>query len=486
MSSIAGLATSSSGFPATETVHQAFAGFPGNSAKQSSRGEGGQPQPPAEPNYAGIVDLSQKSLANSAFSRPLLHTTALTTLTSQETGARHSAAVSAALTKAFVASGTSSPTVTTAFHSTTGHLPPKKLGQLATPSSAQVSTFQTSTPGKSFSSSPTKATSTTFFATQNSTSPFVGADARRSSSSSSSASSISFQSPVGGATGGGKSAKYRGGGPSFLRYYSDPLGGSLHAKPATPTGSSPHSAPPVILHTAPGTASSSSTTTVGYYVDNGHVVAVTNPDYNVEKTIVISSGKQQPEQGLNLSYRQHQQDSSRFLLAPLPFATAARPQLDLSEWVGHRVLARRGGGVYYPGVIAEVRPPPDNDLHILLDRTNESVVVNSPLAEGGFGGSPSVISDAIPLTSQVEIGSKVCVRQPRQGRSVDTFVEAVVYEVCRQPLQFLLKMGESDSHKVWVTRAALRLQEPPWLEELAAVADYPLETVGCYSRKLNS
>jgi hypothetical protein len=234
-------------------------------------------------------------------------------------------------------------------------------------------------------------------------------------------------------------------------------------------------------------------------MDNGQVVAVTNPDYNVEKTVVISSGKQQlpqqqqqqQEQGLNLSYRHHHHrrhsphhhgPDSRYLLARTQAAAfRSRPQLDLSEWVGHRVLARCGNvpGVYYPGIIAEVRPLPDNDLHILLDRTNESVVVKLPLADGQFD-APAVISDAIPMTSQVEIGSKVCVRQPRQGRGLDTFVEAVVYEVCRQPLQFLVKMGESseeDSPKIWVTRAALRLQEPPWLEELAAVADYPQETV---------
>jgi hypothetical protein len=294
------------------------------------------------------------------------------------------------------------------------------------------------------------------------------------------------------------SSKHRAGGLSFLRYYSDPLGsGPLHPKPTS--GLSPQSAPPVIFHTAPpsSTAATSSTTTVGYYMDNGQVVAVTNPDYNVEKTVVISSGKQQlpqqqqqQEQGLNLSYRHHHRrhsphhhgPDSRYLLARTQAAAfRSRPQLDLSEWVGHRVLARCGNvpGVYYPGIIAEVRPLPDNDLHILLDRTNESIVVKLPLADGQFD-APAVISDAIPMTSQVEIGSKVCVRQPRSGRGLDTFVEAVVYEVCRQPLQFLVKMGESeeeDSPKIWVTRAALRLQEPPWLEELAAVADYPQETV---------
>ena len=41
---------------------------------------------------------------------------------------------------------------------------------------------------------------------------------------------------------------------------------------------------------------------VGFYVDQGKVIAVNNPDYNVERTEVISCGKQ-TEFGLNLSKR---------------------------------------------------------------------------------------------------------------------------------------------------------------------------------------
>jgi hypothetical protein len=477
-----------------DTVHEAFAGYPGNSAatKQPQPAEAAEP-----PHYGGIVDLSQKSLVHSAFSRPQAHHTSQ----EQQAFPPPSSPATGLSNKAFVVAGTSSPIVTTAaaFLATGGgHNGPKKSlqqQQQQTPSSSHGST--TTANVKSFNVSPTKATASALFAAAQSggggsSSPYVGDEPRHrsSSSSSSSASSVSFQSPTGG--GAAKNAKYQratAAAPSFLRYYSDPLGSSQHNKTHSATsGSSPQSAPPVIMHTSSAggiTSSSGSTTTIGYYMDGGQVVAVTNPDYNVEKTVVISSGKQQPEQqhgvGLNLCYtsRTHHQPPDGGGGGLL----FSRPQLDLSEWVGHRVLVRRGGdGVYYPGVIAEVRA--QNDLHILLDRTNESLVVKSPLTDGHYGGgSPSVISDAIPLTSQVEIGSKVCVRQPRQGRSgLDTFVEAVVYEVCRQPLQFLLKLGDSDdSHKVWVTRAALRLQEPPWLEELAAVADYPQETVKLFA-----
>ena len=53
------------------------------------------------------------------------------------------------------------------------------------------------------------------------------------------------------------------------------------------------------------------------------------------------------------------------------------------------------------------------------------------------------------------------------------YAEALVYEVSRQPLQFLVKLpgntgGEgAGGEKQWVHRAQLRLTAPPWQEELA-------------------
>ena len=53
------------------------------------------------------------------------------------------------------------------------------------------------------------------------------------------------------------------------------------------------------------------------------------------------------------------------------------------------------------------------------------------------------------------------------------YAEALVYEVSRQPLQFLVKLpgntgGEGGGgEKQWVHRAQLRLTAPPWQEELA-------------------
>jgi hypothetical protein len=236
-----------SGFPTTETVHEAFAGFPGNSAASAGGKSTSVKYTPANAaasatdetaaHYSGIVDLSQKSLVNSAFSRPLHHTSTITTAAAAATISSQSVAgggggqqprySTAVMTKVAAAGGATyassssaagSPTVSTAF---LAKMPSNQLS--GTGNNGQIAvTFTTSAAGKSFSLSPTKSNSSAYFAAHGmSSSPFPGGstEVHRSSSSSSSASSVSFQSPVGGGGGGGSS---KGGGrvgtTFFARY----------------------------------------------------------------------------------------------------------------------------------------------------------------------------------------------------------------------------------------------------------------------------
>merc|ERR1719206_1268237 len=75
------------------------------------------------------------------------------------------------------------------------------------------------------------------------------------------------------------------------------------------------------------------------------------------------------------------------------------------------------------------------------------------------------------MTTQIAIGSKFCVLLDSQR---NLFVEALVYEISRHPPQFLVKLpGGEAGEKTWVKRAQLRLTAPPWLEELATVAEFP-------------
>jgi hypothetical protein len=203
-------------------------------------------------------------------------------------------------------------------------------------------------------------------------------------------------------------------------------------------------------------------------MDQGKVIAVSNPDYNVERTEVISSGKQAPPSrefvgvGLNLTKPSGAEGRE-----------SRRVELDLSEWVGHRVLALRGD-YYYPGVIRDIRPGEvGRDVSVLFDGDSDPLIYKNILESTE---KPPIISDAIPTTNQVAIGSKFCVKleSPRT-----MYAEALVYEVCRQPLQFLVKLpapGDSQGpgDKLWVRRAQLRLTAPPWQEELATAQEAPL------------
>ena len=84
---------------------------------------------------------------------------------------------------------------------------------------------------------------------------------------------------------------------------------------------------------------------------------------------------------------------------------------------------------------------------------------------------PPIISDVIPSTSQVTVGSRFCVMLDSKR---NIFVEALVYEINRQvsPSQFLVKLraeGEA-GEKTWVRRAQLRLTLVPWQEEILVAA----------------
>ena len=217
-------------------------------------------------------------------------------------------------------------------------------------------------------------------------------------------------------------------------------------------------------------------TNVGYYMDQGKVIAVSNPDYNVERTEVISSGKQaivsQEYVGLNLtkpSEPTYSESGAR--------SGGRRVELDLSEWVGHRVLALRGE-FYFPGVIQDIIRTSETgrDVSVLFDGDSEPLTYKNVLDSRE---KPPIISDAIPLTNQVSMGSKLCVKLESQRTM---YAEALVYEVSRQPLQFLVKFpGNSSSggsggeggEKQWVRRAQLRLTAPPWQEELANAQEMP-------------
>ena len=161
---------------------------------------------------------------------------------------------------------------------------------------------------------------------------------------------------------------------------------------------------------------------VGFYVDQGKVIAVNNPDYNVERTEIISSGKQS-DLGLNLS---------KHGARPGPGSTSlARPDIDLTEWVGHRVLGRvPKTEVYCSGVIRHVSRD-TCDVTVALDGDRDATLYRDVVSAATLATLPPILSDVTPASGAVSVGSKFCVQLEAASRDTgrSMFVEALVYEV---------------------------------------------------------
>lgn len=133
-----------------------------------------------------------------------------------------------------------------------------------------------------------------------------------------------------------------------------------------------------------------------------------------------------------------------------------RPLIDFSEWINQRVLARRDG-VYQPGVIRDIK----NNRHIgiLFDSDKNIVYYNDVADQRNFY---DIISDHSPMAIMLGVGSRVCVR---------THPEEKVYHegqmVAKRTHQIGYRVRTRDNkYDDWVSRASLRLLQPPWYEDL--------------------
>ncbi|KAK8742721.1 hypothetical protein OTU49_001642, partial [Cherax quadricarinatus] len=142
-----------------------------------------------------------------------------------------------------------------------------------------------------------------------------------------------------------------------------------------------------------------------------------------------------------------------------------RALVDLSEWKGHRVLAKRGLH-YYPAVIVNVKNA--CDLIVRIDaEANSDLLYSSVFTTGKF----DVISDAVPSAKQLVEGARVVVRLDKEQQM---FVEGVVYERQGSPTsQYLVRIsgeannqGSGVANDHWLLRPHLRLLQPPWWEDL--------------------
>lgn len=147
--------------------------------------------------------------------------------------------------------------------------------------------------------------------------------------------------------------------------------------------------------------------------------------------------------------------------------TFEKPNIALHEWIDHRVLAKRNG-VYLPGTIRKADSIVGN-IWIELDNSPEGelILFLDVLQSGRY----DVISDASPSVSQVNEGTKVCVRvnsslSDDKQTLLKVFVEGVVYRILTSPVRFVVRLIGPENQEYIASRADIRLLQPPWAEEL--------------------
>lgn len=114
------------------------------------------------------------------------------------------------------------------------------------------------------------------------------------------------------------------------------------------------------------------------------------------------------------------------------------PNIDLSEWRDHRVLAKQRG-LYIPGVIRQA-----DGCKVIVEFDGQE---NEPIEYGDIFGANKydIISDASPQLSHLLIGSACVVRTTDTSReSVQSvFVEGLVFEVHNSPIRIRVKVSRS-------------------------------------------
>ncbi|XP_028156406.1 putative transcription factor capicua [Ostrinia furnacalis] len=138
------------------------------------------------------------------------------------------------------------------------------------------------------------------------------------------------------------------------------------------------------------------------------------------------------------------------------------PNIDLSEWRDHRVLAKQRG-IYIPGVIRQA-----DGCKVIVELDGQE---NDPVEYSDIFGKNKfdVISDASPQMSHLLIGSACVVRtaDPLRECGPNVFLEGIVCEVLNSPRRIRVQVTDRECKEmVEVKRADLRLLQPPWADEL--------------------
>ncbi|XP_050067810.1 serine-rich adhesin for platelets [Anopheles maculipalpis] len=159
-------------------------------------------------------------------------------------------------------------------------------------------------------------------------------------------------------------------------------------------------------------------------------------------------------------------------------ATPTTPLIDLSEWINHRVLARRKD-VYDSGRIRATSSAPGTVV-IGFDQPEGSHQTYQGVLEDTHR-QQDIIDDVCPSLADLQPGVRVCVRatcvhpHPVVSNGGDVFIEGIVKEVHGNKKQFTVQIlnpsvGDKQELRI-VKRVDMRLLKPPWWDELEDALD---------------
>uniref|UniRef100_A0A182W0F1 HMG box domain-containing protein n=1 Tax=Anopheles minimus TaxID=112268 RepID=A0A182W0F1_9DIPT len=158
-------------------------------------------------------------------------------------------------------------------------------------------------------------------------------------------------------------------------------------------------------------------------------------------------------------------------------STTTTPLIDLSEWVNHRVLARRKD-VYDSGRIRGTSAP--GTVVIGFDQPEGSQQTYDGVLDDTHR-QQDIIDDVCPAVADLQPGVRVCVRatcvhpHPVTSNGGDVFVEGILKEVHGNKKQFSVQIscsavGDKQELRI-VKRVDMRLLKPPWWDELEDALD---------------
>lgn len=130
--------------------------------------------------------------------------------------------------------------------------------------------------------------------------------------------------------------------------------------------------------------------------------------------------------------------------------------VNLKDWIGSQILAKRDDSLYYPGTIQSVLT--DNSIQVSIDSDNSLHVYPNVLETN------DILTNCSAPAIMIKIGVPVCVKIKPEDHH---FTVGRVRKIKPgPPMQCLVQIDNANQDCVWINRAWIRLLQPPWFDDL--------------------